>query len=132
MIVLWYVLTLVVFLLVDLVWLVGIARTFYKRQLGSLMRPRPLWLAAFGFYLLYVVAVLVLAAWPAVRDGAVGDAAWKGALLGLAAYATYDLSNFATLKGWPAQVVAADLAWGTALTTVVSLAAYYLGGWIGV
>ncbi len=132
MVVLWYVLTLVVFLLIDLVWLVGIARTFYKRELGSLMRPRPMWLAALGFYLLYVVAVLVFAAGPAIRDGAVGVAVWKGALLGLTAYATYDLSNLATLKGWPVKVVAADLVWGTVLTTAVSLAAYYLGSWLGV
>lgn len=132
MLVLWYVLTLIVFLLIDLVWLVVIARSFYKRELGSLMRPRPLWFAALGFYLLYVVAVLVFAAGPAIRDGAVGDAAWKGALLGLAAYATYDLSNLATLKGWPVKVVAADLVWGAVLTTAVSLAAFYLGSWLGV
>lgn len=127
-----YVATLVVFLLVDLIWLVGVARTFYKRELGAMMRPQPAWLAAVGFYLLYVVAVLVFVGVPAVRQGSVLTAVWKGALLGLTAYATYDLSNLATLKGWPVKMVAVDLVWGTVLTTIVSVAAFYLGGWLGV
>ena len=127
-----YVLTVAVFLAIDIVWLAFIARGFYKNTLGDMLLPKVNWGAAFGFYLLYIVGILALVVVPAARDAGVVQAVWKGALLGLVAYATYDLSNLATLKGWPGKVVVVDLIWGTVLTTLVSLASYYIAVALGV
>lgn len=132
MIIVLYLLTVVVFFAIDIVWLGVVARGFYKRTLGEMLRPKVNWAAAFGFYLLYIVGIVALVVVPAIRGAGVGEALWKGALLGLVAYATYDLSNFATLQGWPPRVVVVDLVWGTVLTTVVSLASFYIGSGLGV
>jgi uncharacterized membrane protein len=100
-----------------------VARTFYRRHLGPLMAERPNWAAAVAFYLLYVVGVTVFAVLPAADAASLAEAAWRGALFGLVAYATYDLTNAATLRGWPGIVVVVDMAWGMALTAVVAVAA---------
>lgn len=132
MIIVLYLLTVVVFLAIDLVWLGVVARGFYKRTLGDMLKPKVNWGAAFGFYLLYIVGIVALAVLPAIRGAGVGEALWRGALLGLIAYATYDLSNLATLKGWPPTVVAVDMVWGTMLTTLVALASFFIGKGLGV
>ena len=113
---------LVAMAVVDGVWLGVVARGLYRRQLGFLMAERPNWAAAVAFYLLYVLGVTILAVLPAIDAGSVGEAAWRGALFGLVAYATYDLTNAATLRGWPTSITLIDMAWGTALTTVVASA----------
>lgn len=122
-----YGLTTVVFFAIDLVWLGAIARGFYRRTLGHLLREKTNWAAGIGFYLLYIVGILGLVVLPALRGSGASEAAWKGALLGLIAYATYDLSNLATLKNWPKKVVVVDIIWGTVLTTCVSLASFFIG-----
>ena len=132
MIIVLYLLTVVVFLAIDLVWLGVVARGFYKRTLGDMLKPKVNWGAAFGFYLLYIVGIVALAVLPAIRGAGVGEALGRGALLGLIAYATYDLSNLATLKGWPPTVVAVDMVWGTVLTTLVALASFFIGKGLGV
>jgi uncharacterized membrane protein len=119
-----YVASLAVFLAIDLVWLGKIARGFYRRQLADLMLEKLKWQPALGFYLLYVFGLLVLVVAPAVEAGSALKAGGLGALLGCVSYATYDLSNLATLKKWPAAVVAADIVWGALLTGAVSLIAY--------
>lgn len=108
---------------VDGIWLGVVARGLYRRQLGFLMAERPNWIAAVAFYLLYVLGVTVFAVLPAVDAQAVGEAAWRGALFGLVAYATYDLTNAATLRDWPGTITLVDMAWGTVLTTLVASAA---------
>jgi uncharacterized membrane protein len=108
---------------VDGLWLGLVARTFYRRHLGPLMAERPNWAAAVAFYLLYVVGVTVFAVLPAADAASLAEAAWRGALFGLVAYATYDLTNAATLRDWPGIVVVVDMAWGMALTAVVAVAA---------
>lgn len=108
---------------VDGIWLGVVARGLYRRQLGFLMAERPNWIAAVAFYLLYVLGVTVFAVLPAVDAQAVGEAAWRGALFGLVAYATYDLTNAATLRDWPGTITLIDMAWGTVLTTLVASAA---------
>jgi uncharacterized membrane protein len=120
-----YSLTLGVLLALDAVWLGAVARGVYARELGHLMAPSVRWGAAAAFYLLYVAGVLVLVVAPA-RDAGVLAAAGRGALFGLVAYATYDLTNLATLAGWPLAVTVIDLAWGAVLTAAVATAGWWL------
>ncbi|HEY7332958.1 MAG TPA: DUF2177 family protein [Candidatus Limnocylindria bacterium] len=108
---------------IDGVWLGLVARTFYRRHLGPLMADRPNWTAAVAFYLLYVVGVTVFAVLPAADSNSLLGAAWRGGLFGLVAYATYDLTNAATLRGWPGIVVVVDMAWGMMLTASVATTA---------
>lgn len=127
-----YALTVPVFLVVDLVWIGVVARNLYQGQLGELLLESPRWGVAIAFYLLYIVGILALAAVPAHLNGSLFEAVWRGALLGLIAYATYDLTNMATLKGWSPLVTVVDLVWGAVLTAIVSTAAYLIAGWLDV
>lgn len=100
-------------LALDLCWLGLVAADLYAKALGDLMRPAPYWPAALAFYALYLGAVLVHAVRPA---GGPAQAAWRGGGLGLIAYATYELTNWAVLRDWPALLVPVDVAWGVVLT----------------
>ena len=119
-----YAATLVVFLGIDALWLGVIARRFYVDQLGSLMRESPSMLAAGGFYLFYVVGIVFFAVAPALAAGSWKTAALNGALLGLVAYGTYDMTNLATLKDWPVTVSIVDLVWGGVLTGIAATGGY--------
>lgn len=125
-----YLATLVAFFAIDIVWLAFVARTFYRKYIGFLMAPSPNWLAAIIFYLLFIVGILVLAVLPGLEANSLKTTLLRGALFGLVAYATYDLTNLATLKDWPLIVTVVDLIWGTVLSTVVSLAGYFAGKWL--
>ncbi len=120
-----------VFFAVDLVWLSTATKRIYQPYLGSLLSSEPKLGVAAVFYLLYVVGVIALAVVPGLREGVVLGALWRGALFGLLAYATYDLTNLATIEGWAWQVSAIDLVWGTTVTSIVSVAGYYAGRWLG-
>ncbi|MGE3961809.1 MAG: DUF2177 family protein [Dehalococcoidia bacterium] len=108
----------------DAVWLTTMTDRFYRRELPGLLADTPMWAPALGFYLLYAIATLVLVVIPAL-DGehSAGRVAATGALLGLAAYGTYDLTNLATLQGWSVKVTIVDMAWGALLTAVAATAA---------
>jgi uncharacterized membrane protein len=121
-----YLITLVVFLILDGVWLGLIARRLYQAQIGFLMAERPKWAAAGIFYLLFVVGLVVFCVAPGVREGDFGRTAWRAALFGLVTYATYDLTNLATLEGWPMTVTIIDLVWGTFLSTATTLISVWL------
>lgn len=121
-----YVLTFIFFLIVDMVWLGLIAKNIYQRYLGSLLSDKVNWTAAFIFYFIYVVGVSVFAIYPAVNKDSVVNAILMGALFGLIAYATYDLTNLATLNNWPKPIVIIDIIWGMFLTSLVSLAGFYI------
>lgn len=121
-----YLATIIIFLAIDFVWLKYAANTFYREHLGDMMLANPKLGIAAGFYLMYAVAVVVLAVLPAVRENSWGTALLYGALLGMAAYGTYDITNLATLKNWPAIVSVVDWIWGTVLTGTVSLLAYHV------
>jgi uncharacterized membrane protein len=120
------------FFAIDFVWLSTMNTRFYQPKLGSLMSAQPKLAVAAGFYLLYVVGVVALAVVPGLKEGAVVAALWRGALFGLLAYATYDLTNLATIRDWPWEVAAVDMIWGTVLTGTVSVIGYYAGRLIGV
>lgn len=112
-------------LALDAVWLGTMIPRMYQPALGPLLAETPDFLAAGLFYLLYVVGVLVFAVRPLDPHDGWARPALRGALLGLFAYGTYDLTNQATLAGWPGWLSAVDMAWGTVLTASVTLAARF-------
>jgi len=122
-----YFLTLPVYLLVDGLWLTVIAKNFYAKHLGYLMSSKPNWFAAGIFYLGYVVGVLIFAVSPALRDSSLGKALVLGALFGLFCYATYDLTNLATIRDWPWFIAVIDIVWGALVSLIVAGAGYLLG-----
>ena len=119
-----YISTAVVFFALDYLWLTRIAIGFYREQIGSLMLASPNFAAAGVFYLFYVVGVVHFAVMPAVSAGSLVTALINGALLGLLAYGTYDMTNLATLKGWSLQMSLVDMAWGAFLTATAAAAGY--------
>lgn len=106
----------------DLLWLGVIAKGFYQKQLGHLMRPDVQWLPAVAFYLIYVAALVVFVAAPAVEKQSVARAAVYGAFFGVAAYAAFDLTGLALLKNFPTAAALVDLVWGACLSAAVSAA----------
>ncbi len=108
----------------DLLWLGVVARGFYQRHLGYLMRPDIRWAPAALFYLIYVAALVVIVVLPAVEKQSFGRAVLMGGFLGLAAYGAYDLTSLALIKDYPLAAAIVDLAWGTILSAVVSGAVY--------
>ncbi len=120
-----YAATLVLFLIIDGIWLGVVARSFYVQQIGNMLRPAPNFGVAGLFYALYVVGILVFVVFPALNHGTWVTAALYGALFGLIAYATYDLTNLATLEGWPVVMSVVDMVWGAALTATVATGGYF-------
>jgi uncharacterized membrane protein len=116
-----YGLTFAVFFLIDLFWLGVVGKAFYRKHLGFLLSPRPRWGAAILFYLLYIAGLILFVIQPALLRGAPLEALLFGALFSLIGYATYDLTNLATIKDWPVVVTVVDLIWGTVLGGSVSL-----------
>lgn len=125
-----FALTMVAFLAVDAIWLTTATPRLYRPALAPLLADKPNLAAAGVFYVIYVIGVLALAVIPGVQAGSLGEALWRGAALGLVAYATYDLTNLATLRDWPLHLTLIDLVWGTAVTTATALAGYYAATWL--
>lgn len=119
-----YLLTSVVFFAIDLTWLGLIAKGLYAKYLGGLLSDQVNWTAAITFYLLFIVGIFLFVILPAAEKSSWQHALIYGALFGFFTYATYDLTNLATLKNWPLTIVFIDIAWGMALTGSVSLAGY--------
>jgi len=126
-----YVLAVPIFLAIDLVWLALIARSFYAKQIGFLMKTQVNWVAAIIFYLLFVLGLVLFVILPAKEAGSWTHALLYGAIFGLVSYATYDLTNLATLKDWPLLVTLIDLVWGAVLAAVVSTVTYLIATGIG-
>ena len=120
-----FVATVLAMLVLDGLWLGLVARGFYRRHLGFLMTDQVNWAAAGAFYVLYAIGLTVFVVLPGIDSGSVGAAVWRGALFGLVAYATYDLTNQATLRSWPTIVTAVDLGWGTLLSAAVGAIATF-------
>lgn len=125
-----YFFTLLAFLAIDMVWLVLVARGFYQKHLGFLMRSAPNWSAAIVFYLLFVFGLLVFVIVPSLETGSTKKVLILGGLFGLITYATYDLTNLATVKDWPWVVTVVDLLWGCILATSVSYIGFLAGNWL--
>ena len=121
-----YLVALGVFLAMDMTWLLVIAKDLYARHLGYLMSKTPNLVAAGIFYLLYVAGLVVFVLEPAIKNNSLVEALWRGALFGLIAYATYDLTNLATIKDWPLLITIIDLIWGAVLSGSVAVVSYWL------
>ena len=121
-----FLIALPVFFVIDLVWLVLVAKKFYQEQIGFLMKPDINWIAAIIFYLLFIAGLVIFVISPAVEKLSWVHALIFGALFGLITYATYDLTNLSTLKDWPLLVTVVDLIWGTVLASSISLITYFI------
>jgi uncharacterized membrane protein len=121
-----YFIVLVIFLAIDMVWLTVIAKKLYADKLGYLMAPKPVLPAALAFYLLFVAGLMVFVISPALAGGSWLQALLAGLFFGLITYATYDLTNLATVKDWPVLITVIDLVWGSAVSGVTAL----LGFWV--
>lgn len=116
-----YLIVLVVFFAVDLVWLGVIAKDLYAKLLGHLMAKSVNWPAAMIFYLIFILGLVIFVIQPTLADGNLIKGLGLAALFGLVTYSTYDLTNLATLRDWPILITIIDLAWGTTLSTLVTL-----------
>ena len=115
-----------IFIALDLTWLGVVAKNFYRAQLGFIMTSDIKWTAAIVFYLVFISGLVFFVIAPAVEKGEWTQALLIGALFGFIAYATYDLTNLATLKDWPLLVTIVDMAWGATIGAAVSTATYFI------
>ncbi|NTV37462.1 MAG: DUF2177 family protein [Anaerolineaceae bacterium] len=122
-----YIATFAAFLAIDMLWLGLVARDFYQKYIGFILSPSPNWLAAGIFYLLFILGILVFVVIPGLKENSFKRTLVRAALFGLITYATYDLTNLATLKDWPVLLTVVDLAWGTTLSTAVSAVSFWVG-----
>ncbi len=121
-----FIIALPIFFIIDMAWLVLVAKKFYQQQIGFLMKPDINWVAAIIFYLLFIAGLVTFVISPAVEKHSWVNAIIYGALFGLITYATYDLTNLATMKDWPLLVTVVDLIWGTVLAGSISGITYFI------
>lgn len=126
-----YAIALPIFFAIDMLWLGVVAKNLYKNQLGYLMTPNVNWVAAIIFYLLFIVGLIVFVISPAMEKHSIMHAVLYGALFGLISYATYDLTNLATVKDWPILITGIDLVWGSVLAASVCSATVAIATKIG-
>jgi uncharacterized membrane protein len=121
-----FLISLPTFIVIDMIWLLLVARKFYSKHIGFLMKPDVGWTAAIIFYLLFIAGLAVFVIGPAVEKHSWAHALLFGAFFGLITYATYDLTNLATLKDWPLLVTIVDLIWGMTIAGSVSVITYLI------
>lgn len=115
-----YAISVPIFFLIDLLWLGLVAKSFYDRHLGYILRGQVLWAAAILFYLFFLLGLVVFVIAPAVESGSLAKAIVLGLFFGFITYQTYELTNYALVKDWPLIVVIVDIAWGMVLSCLVS------------
>lgn len=116
----------IMFLIIDLVWLGFIAKNLYQKYIGNLLKKDVNWFAAIIFYVLFIAGLVLFVLIPAVDAKSLSHVMVYGSLFGLLTYATYDLTNLATLKNWPLNITIIDLAWGTFLGFSTSTLTYLI------
>lgn len=121
-----FLVVLVVFFAIDLFWLGVVAKNLYSRYLGYLMAPQVNWTAAIIFYILFIIGLMIFVLLPALDKQSLMHALVYGALFGFFTYATYDLTNLATIRDWPITITIIDLIWGTSLSAAVSSISYLI------
>lgn len=112
---------------IDLIWLLGIAKNLYRDEMGSLMASEPKLLAGLAFYLLYALGASIFVILPAISKQSWIDALQYGALFGFFCYMTYDLTNLAVIRDFPMRLALIDIAWGSAVTALSAAVAYWVG-----
>lgn len=123
---LYYGITLTVFMVIDLIWLGFIAKDLYAKYLGYLMSDTVNWIAAVIFYLIFIGGICYFVLYPSLIDQNLVQLLFRAAFFGFITYATYDLTNLATIKNWPINITIIDLIWGTTLSTSVSVISYFI------
>ena len=118
---------LITMLVIDLVWLLGIAKSLYRDEMGDLMATEPKLIAGLAFYLLYALGAIIFVVIPALSKQSLIYALQYGALFGLFCYMTYDLTNLAVIRDFPTRLAFIDIAWGSFVTAIVSGVAYWVG-----
>ncbi|HQP12789.1 MAG TPA: DUF2177 family protein [Candidatus Omnitrophota bacterium] len=126
----YYAIALIAFVILDGIWLGFIGGNIYKKYIGFLLSEKPNWMAAIIFYLLFVAGIVVFVVLPGMEEKSLWITAGRAALFGLVTYATYDLTNLATIKSWPVQITIIDLIWGTCLSSFVGLTTIIIARWI--
>ena len=121
-----YALTFVVFLVIDMVWLLFISKNLYADKLGYLMATKVNFSAAILFYLIFIAGLLFFVLYPALQRNSWTFALFAGAFFGLVTYATYDLTNLATIRDWPLLITVIDLIWGSFISAVTATLSYFL------
>lgn len=121
-----YLITFAVFIVIDLIWLGFIAKNLYQEHIGFIMSKKPNWVAAIIFYLIFIFGLVYFVINPALDSGNFSEALLRGMLFGFITYSTYDLTNLATLEGWPIKITIIDLIWGTSLGGLVSSISFWL------
>lgn len=121
-----YFIALVIFLIIDAFWLGFFAKNFYQREIGNLLLPTPKWGAAALFYLLYLGGLTYLIILPLIETQNLSQGLLQALVFGFMTYATYDLTNLATLEGWSLKVTLIDLLWGSFLGTTVTYISYQI------
>ena len=121
-----YAAVLAAFAVIDSIWIVLVAAPMFRAAVGTIMLDEPLLAAAVPFYLIYAGGIVALAVRPALATGSPGRATVNGAILGLTAYGTFEFTSLAIFKGWTWLLVAVDIAWGTALSALVSVLGYHM------
>ena len=121
-----YIATAIVFFALDYVWLSRVAFKFYRSEIGHVLLDKPNLAPAGSFYLFYIAGIVYFAVNPALAGGSWTQAMVAGAILGLIAYGTYDMTNLSTLKGWSLNISLIDLAWGGFLSGISALAGYWV------
>ncbi len=121
-----YATTLLTFVIADAIWLGLVAKKFYADNLGHLLTKNVNWGAAGLFYASFIAFLVYFVVAPALKEGSIKVAIIRGVLFGLATYATYDLTNYATLKGFPLNVVVVDLLWGATISALASCGGFFL------
>jgi len=130
-ILLYYLITLIFFFAIDLTWLGFIAKNLYRDKLGFILSDKVNWTAAIIFYIIYIAGILYFAVLPAAESGSLSTAIIRGAALGFLCYATYDLTNLATIARWPVSIVVIDIVWGTVLTGSCAAGGWLVGKYFG-
>ncbi|HSK48542.1 MAG TPA: DUF2177 family protein [Coriobacteriia bacterium] len=126
-----YGLVVVVFFLVDFLWLWVVVPRVYRGEHGEKLQQRPKMSGTMAFYLIYLIGLVALAIVPALEKGSVWAALWRGSLFGLIAYMTYDITSQKNLKEWPLRITVIDIAWGVVINSIVAVAGYYGGSLLG-
>lgn len=121
-----FIISMLIFLIFDFTWLGFIAKDLYKNELGHLLKEKVNFIAAFIFYVIFIIGISVFVIIPAIKNNSLKDVLIFGALFGLVTYATYDLTNYATLEGFKLKIVIIDLLWGTFLGTITATLTYFI------
>lgn len=121
-----FVITFIVFMTIDLIWLGVVAKNLYNKYLGYIMTKNINWMAAIIFYIIFVIGMLLFVIQPALAKDSVQYLILYGMAYGFVTYATYDLTNLATLKDWPLEITIIDLIWGTTLSTLTTYFSYLI------